>query len=140
MPERNIRSRRDFLGSSVGVGSIALASLFNPRAANSFGSQAPHFAPKAKRIIWLTQSGAPSQLDLFDYKPLLGRMFDEELPHSVRGEQRLTGMTSGQKRFPIAPSIFNFGQHGESGTWISELLPNNRLTDVHGEVIRQILH
>jgi hypothetical protein len=76
MPERNIRFRRDFLRSSIGVGSIALASLFNPRAANSIGSEAPHFAPKAKRIIPLMQSGAPSQLDLFDYKPLLGKMFD----------------------------------------------------------------
>ena len=116
-------SRRHFLGrSSTGIGAAALATLLNPSLLR--GSQGPHFAPKAKRIIWLTQAGAPSQLDLFDYKPGLAPQFDKDLPGSVRGEQRLTGMTAGQKRFPVAPSVFKFQQHGKSGMWLSELLPH----------------
>jgi len=115
-------SRRHFLSrTSTGIGAAALASLLNPRLFAA--TQTPHFAPKAKRIIWLTQAGAPSQLDLFDYKPGLASQFDKDLPGSVRGEQRLTGMTAGQKRFPIAPSVFKFHQHGQSGLWLSELLP-----------------
>lgn len=112
--------RRTFLGrSSIGVGTAALAALLDPRAA----AAATHVAPRARRVIWLTQSGAPSQLDLFDYKPGLADRFDHDLPESVRGEQRLTGMTSGQKRFPIALSIFRFARHGDAGMWISELPP-----------------
>jgi hypothetical protein len=84
----------------------------------------PHFAPKAKRVIYLFQSGAPSQLDLFDYKPQMTKFFDVDLPDSIRMGQRLTGMTSGQARFPIAPTIFKFKQHGNSGAWVSELLPH----------------
>ena len=83
----------------------------------------PHFVPKVKRVIYLFQSGAPSQLDLFDHKPLLSKMNGEELPESVFGEQRLTGMTAGQNSFPIAGSHFNFKQHGESGAWLSDLMP-----------------
>lgn len=83
-----------------------------------------HFAPKAKRIIYLFQNGAPSQLDLFDYKPMLNKMQGEDLPASIRGEQRLTGMTSGQSTFPLAGTYFNFKQYGHSGAWISELLPH----------------
>jgi hypothetical protein len=117
-------SRRTFVSrASIGVGSAALASLLNPQMLSASALRGSHFAPKAKRIIWLTQSGAPSQLDLFDYKPGLAGLFDKDLPASVRGEQRLTGMTSGQKRFPIAPSLFKFSQHGQSGLWLSELLP-----------------
>ncbi len=108
----------------MGVGSAALAGLLNRPSLAAKAETASHFAQKAKRVIWLTQSGAPSQLDLFDYKPGLAAMFDKDLPASVRGEQRLTGMTSGQKRFPIAPSVFQFTQHGRSGMWISELLPH----------------
>jgi hypothetical protein len=121
-------SRRHFLGrSSIGVGSAALASLLDPRL---LAADPSHFAPKARRIIWLTQAGAPSQLDLFDYKPGLAGMYDKDLPDSIRGGQRLTGMTSGQKRFPIAPSVFKFAQHGQSGLWMSELLPHtSRLAD-----------
>jgi hypothetical protein len=124
-------SRRTFLNrASIGVGSAALASLLNPRVLAASAPHGSHFAPKAKRVIWLTQSGAPSQLDLFDHKPGLAGLFDKELPASVRGEQRLTGMTSGQKRFPIAPSLFKFSQHGQSGLWLSELLPHtSRWTD-----------
>jgi hypothetical protein len=84
----------------------------------------PHFAPKAKRVIYLVQSGAPSQMDLFDYKPELEKYRGQELPDSIRQGQRLTGMTSGQKNFPIAPSMFKFAQHGNSGAWISELMPH----------------
>ena len=83
----------------------------------------PHHPPKAKRLIYLFMGGAPSQLDLFDYKPTLERLFDKDLPDSVRRGQRITTMTSGQKRLPIAPSKFQFERHGESGEWVSELLP-----------------
>jgi hypothetical protein len=120
-------TRRQFLGTTcAGLGVTALASLLNPRmfASSAVPGGLPHFAPKAKRVIWLTQSGAPSQLDLFDYKPGLATMFDQDLPATVRGDQRLTGMTANQARFPIAPSVFKFAQHGRSGMWLSELLPH----------------
>ncbi|HTI51650.1 MAG TPA: DUF1501 domain-containing protein, partial [Planctomycetaceae bacterium] len=119
-------TRRQFLGrTSVGIGSAALATLIQGQARGSTGIDGvPHFAPKAKRVIWLTQAGAPSQLDLFDYKPGLKELFDKDLPESVRNGQRLTGMTAGQTRFPIAPSQFQFGQHGQSGIWLSETLPH----------------
>ena len=84
----------------------------------------PHFAPKAKRVIYLFQSGAPSQMDLFDYKPRLKEFHGTELPDSVRMGQRLTGMTAAQSSFPVAPSIFKLQQHGQSGAWLSELLPH----------------
>ena len=83
----------------------------------------PHFPPRVKRVIYLFQSGAPSQLDLFDYKPLLNKMNGQDLPESVRGGQRLTGMTSGQASFPLAGTLFNFKQHGDSGAWMSDLMP-----------------
>ena len=122
-------TRRQFLGrASTGIGAAALASLLNPQASAAPGLS--HFAPKAKRVIWLTQAGAPSQLDLFDYKPGLREQFDKDLPDSVRNGQRVTGMTSGQARFPIAPSVFAFKQHGNAGHWLSELLPHTaRLAD-----------
>lgn len=114
-------TRRHFFGkSATGIGGAALSSLLSRDAL----AGATHFAPKAKRVIYLFQSGAPSQLDLFDWKPQLAKHFDEELPDSIRQGQRLTGMTSGQKRFPVAPTKFEFNQHGESGQWISELMPN----------------
>ena len=123
-------NRRQFFGrAATGIGAAALSSLLNPKA---FGSEnedpllpkLPHFAPKAKRVIYLFQSGAPSQLDLFDYKPEMTKLYDTDLPDSIRMGQRLTGMTSGQTRFPVAPSIFKFKQHGESRAWVSELLPH----------------
>lgn len=103
----------------------------------------PHFQPRAKRVIYLFQSGAPSQLDLFDHKPRLRDLRGTELPDSVRGTQRLTGMTSRQPSFPIAPSKYRFRQHGESGAWFSQLLPHTaRVVDelcivktVHTEAI-----
>ena len=84
----------------------------------------PHFAPKAKRAIYLFMNGGPSQLDLFDYKPKMAELFDKDLPDSIRKGQRLTTMTSGQARFPIAPSKYKFIRAGKCGTWITELLPH----------------
>lgn len=115
--------RRQFLGNAGScIGATAFASLLNPRlfAAN----QSPTFSPRARRVIWLTQAGAPSQLELLDHKPGLEAHFDKDLPASIRGEQRLTGMTSGQKRFPVAPSVYKFKPRGKSGIWMSELLPH----------------
>ena len=125
-------NRRQFIGRAVtGIGSAALATLLNPRlfAARGLASM-PDFAPRAKRIIWLTQAGAPSQLDLFDYKPQLHMRFNEDLPDSVRQGQRITTLTSGQRRLPVAPSLFSFKQYGQSGQWMSELLPHTaRMAD-----------
>jgi hypothetical protein len=121
--------RRTFL-ARAGLGSIALASLMGGAsgASDSIRSSAangtgPHFRPRAKRVIYLFQSGAPSQLDLFDPKPDLFGRFGEELPDSIRRGQRLTGMTASQSRFPVAPSRYRFEQHGRSGLALSELLP-----------------
>lgn len=124
-------NRRKFLSRlSIGIGSAALGSLLIPDLFSSSGSeehlaaQLPHFAPKAKRIIYLFQNGAPSQLDLFDYKPKLREMFGQDLPGSIRMGQRLTGMTANQERFPLAGSKFEFSQYGQHRAWISELLPH----------------
>lgn len=119
-------NRRIFLkNSSAAIGAAALGSLLQQEAsAASPGRVFPNFAPKAKRIIYLFQSGAPSQLDLFDPKPQMEKHRAEDLPASIRKGQRLTTMTSGQKAFPVAPSIFKFAQHGKSGIWLSELLPH----------------
>lgn len=87
------------------------------------GAIGPHFAPKAKNVIYLHMVGGPPQMDLYDYKPVMKEWFDKDLPESVRMGQRLTTMTSGQARFPIAPSLYKFAQHGKSGMWVSELLP-----------------
>src|SRR5437588_13109486 len=115
----NPTSRRHFLTqSSLSLGAMALASLTQDAAAG------PHFAPKAKRIIYLFMHGGPSQLDLLDHKPGLKKLHGQELPPSVRGDQRLTGMTSGQKSLPVAASLFRFRQHGKGGAWVSELLPH----------------
>src|SRR3989440_12281424 len=83
----------------------------------------PHFAPKAKRVIYLFMAGGPAQMDLLDYKPTLEKLHGTELPSSIRMGQRLTGMTSGQSSFPVVKSLFKFSQHGKSGTYVSELLP-----------------
>jgi len=114
-------TRRQLFGrASAGIGTAALASLLGE--GRTFA--APHFAPKAKRVIYLFMHGGPSQLDLFDHKPGLKKLHGQEMPPSVLGDQRLTGMTSGQKSKPITSSLFNFQQHGQSGAWMSELLPN----------------
>ena len=89
-----------------------------------------HFAPKAKHVIYLHMVGGPPQMDLYDYKPRMNEYFDKDLPDSIRMGQRLTTMTSGQKRFPIAPSKYKFARHGKSGMWVCELLPHTaRMVD-----------
>jgi hypothetical protein len=130
------QNRRAFLGNAgVAAGKIALATLLAPELLSTVhaGKQSrahpalpglPHFQPKARRLIYLFMNGAPSQIDLWDYKPALGNLFDTDLPDSIRQGQRLTTMSSGQKRFPIAPSIYKFAQHGQCGRWVSELLPH----------------
>ncbi len=129
-------TRRHFFGrSAAGIGTAVLASLFENdglAAATTGGDSAssgglsglPHFAAKAKRVIYLFQSGGPSQMDLYDYKPKLDNMRATELPSSIRMGQRLTGMTATQTSFPVAPTIFNFERRGESGAWVSDLLPH----------------
>ncbi len=135
---RMLMTRRHFFGlNATGIGTAALAQLLGkdlladntdkPMGAGQSGMGdslgLPHFAPKAKRVIWLFQSGGPSQIELFDYKPALEKVRGTDLPESIRKGQRLTGMTSTQDHFPMVPSTFKFGQHGKSGTLISELLP-----------------
>jgi hypothetical protein len=127
-------NRRHFLrGSSMGLGALALGSLAGVSDATAVSTSAPqspapspqpHFAAKAKRIIYLFQSGAPSQFETFDYKPKLHELRGQELPASVRMGQRLTTMTSGQSAFPMVPSLFPFSKHGECGAWVSNLLPH----------------
>jgi len=125
-------NRRKFLSRlSLGIGSVALGSLLIPdllsgkeEAEDALMRALPHFAPKAKRIIYLFQNGAPSQLETFDYKPLLAKNFGQELPDSIRAGQRLTGMTAGQTSFPLVGSYFGFNQYGESRAWISSLFPH----------------
>ena len=131
--------RRNTAGIAIGI--PALAALLtkdgfaadtatDPKTGGLVGL--PHFSPKAKRVIFLHQSGAPSQMELFDYKPGLVNLQGKDLPDSVRMGQRITGMTSGQSSFPVAPSIFKFNQYGRSNTWISELLP------YHGKIVDDI--
>lgn len=126
---RHETRRQFFRQGGNALGMAALASL----GANvSFGSdptrvgglpQLPHFPPKTKNVIYLHMVGGPSQMDLFDYKPQMQDWYDKDLPESIRNGQRLTTMTSGQSRFPIAPSKYKFEQHGQCGMWLSELLP-----------------
>src|SRR5882724_5936256 len=118
-----ITRRQLFGGSALGLGTAALASLLR---AEESPATVPHFdfAPTAKRVIYLFQSGAPSQIDLFDHKPKLADLRATDLPDSIRQGQRLTGMTATQTSFPVAPSMFKFAQHGNSGAWVSELMPH----------------
>ena len=127
--ESNRLNRRTFLGQSAGgLGALGLSTLLHRTGSaatgipNSF-PDLPHFAPKAKRVIYLFQSGAPSQIETFDHKPLLHQRHGQELPESIRQGQRLTGMTAGQSSFPMAGSQFPFSRYGQSGTWFSSLLP-----------------
>ncbi|MCS5626176.1 MAG: DUF1501 domain-containing protein [Planctomycetes bacterium] len=125
-----VETRRHFFSRTAGgIGTAALASLVNPDLFAENKTKAglpglPHFAPKAKRVIYLFMSGAPSQLDMWDYKPGMKEYYNKDLPDSIRNGQRITTMTSGQKRFPVAPSIFKFNRHGSHGAWVSELLPH----------------
>ncbi|MCE9605030.1 MAG: DUF1501 domain-containing protein [Planctomycetia bacterium] len=135
---RQLETRRQFFGHGKNVvGAAALSALLGREAGTAHGAAptaaiAPagirlpgqHFAPKAKNVIYLHMVGGPAQMDLYDYKPTMRKWFDKDLPESVRMGQRLTTMTSGQARFPIAPSKYKFAQHGKSGMWVSELLPN----------------
>src|SRR4051812_19268254 len=117
--DRELLTRRYFFGkASAGLGIAALSSLLHAGEDTGGLPGLPQFPPTAKRVIYLFQSGAPSQMELFDYKPKLKDLAATELPESVRGGQRLTGMTSGQTSFPIAPSLFQFRQHGDSGAWV----------------------
>ena len=125
-------NRRKFLSKlSLGIGSVALGSLLMPDLLSGIGGDSagdfipgiPNFAPKAKRVIYLFQDGAPSQLELLDYKPKLREMMGQELPASVRGSQILTGMTANQKSFPLAGSYYDFKQYGKTKAWVSDLLP-----------------
>lgn len=135
-------SRRQFFGNSgLRMGSLAMAALAGSAAASTAHSSRtaraaasdqvvhpalpglPHFAPKAKSVIYLHTNGGPSQIDTWDYKPGLEEQFDKDLPESIRSGQRITTMTSGQSRFPVAPSKFKFAQHGQCRRWVSELLP-----------------
>src|SRR4051812_15207248 len=121
-------TRRHFFGRTAsGIGIAALANLLGPdlRADVHGGLPGlPHFAPKAKRVIYLFQSGGPSQMELFDYKPKLVDFQGADLPESIRNGQRLTGMSATQSSFPVVPSRFQFAQHGQSAAWVSELLPH----------------
>ncbi len=118
-------TRRQFFGATAGgIGAAALATLLSDDLHAAGLPGLPHFAPTAKRVIYLFQSGAPSQMDMFDYKPRLADLRGSELPASIRMGQRLTGMTSTQATFPVAPPKFTFAQHGQSGAWLSDLLPH----------------
>jgi hypothetical protein len=121
-------TRRHFFGrTALGLGTAALATLSAGRAKGATATgglpDLPHFAPKAKRAIYLFMNGGPSQMDMFDYKPAMDKLFDKDLPESIRNRQRLTTMTSGQTRFPVAPSKYKFARHGQCGAWVSELMP-----------------
>jgi len=127
-------SRGEFLKkTTMGLGALALGSLLNPTVGHTSTSTTdsgieilgkPHFPPKVKRVIYLFQSGGPSQLELFDYKPKLRELYGQDLPESVRQGQRLTGMSAGQATFPMVGSPYQFAQHGQSGLWASELIPH----------------
>jgi hypothetical protein len=138
-PERELElmvTRRQLFGrTATGIGVAALSALLGDGAMAAppgakkregfFGALAkPHYAPKIKRVIYLFQSGGPSHIDLFDYKPQLQKVQGQELPSSIRQGQRITGMTSGQKAFPCAAPMFKFQQQGKAGVWLSELMPH----------------
>jgi hypothetical protein len=120
---RQLTRRHLFGRAATGLGAAALGSLLGAESGSGPGSELPHFAPKAKRVIYLFQSGGPSQMELFDYKPRLVDKYKTELPESIRMGQRLTGMSATQSTFPVVPSRFAFQKHGKSGAFVSELLP-----------------
>src|SRR5579863_9810600 len=126
-----LMTRRHFFGRQAGgIGLAALAGLLSTRLRADTAPHKvygglpgmPNFAPKARRVIYLFQSGGPSQMELFDYKPRLVDFQGQDLPESVRNGQRLTGMSASQATFPVVPSAFKFARHGDSGAWVSELL------------------
>ena len=127
---QRLTTRRNLLGrSTTGLGALAVSSLLGREAmgANLLqggDSSVPHFAPRAKRVIYMFMSGGPSHIDLFDYKPAMRELHGKELPESIRRGQRLTTMTSGQTSFPCVAPMFDFKRHGQHQTWVSELLPH----------------
>ena len=142
-----LQNRRQFFhGAGLSLGGLALHQLMSGTTSAAQSKDQvhkplpgfPHFTPKAKRLIYLHMNGAPSQLDLFDYKPQLQKYYDKDLPDSVRNGQRITGMTSGQARFPVAPSIFKFSQCGKGGIWMSELVPHIQEVADHIAMIRSV--
>src|SRR3989449_4990690 len=134
LENRLLMTRRHFFGrGAAGIGAAALGSLLNPNLFAALANESdssklplgkPHFAPRAKRVIYLFMAGGPSQMDLLDYKPTLEKLHNTELPDSVRMGQRITTMTSGQKAFPVVKPIFKFVQPGKCGAWVSDLLPH----------------
>ena len=130
-----LETRRQFLASGVSVvGAAALSALFDADSARGAAADKTkldrtktalptHHKAKTRQIIYLHMVGGPPQMDLYDYKPKMQAWFDKDLPNSVRMGQRLTTMTSGQARFPIAPSKYKWGRHGKNGVWVSELVP-----------------
>ena len=128
-------TRRSLLGSStVSLGAFALGNLLTREKADAAVGETkseglpelPHFAPKAKRVIYLFQSGGPSHVDLFDYHEAMDSLHGTDLPDSVRGGQRLTGMTSRQKSFPVVKPLWGGHRCGEHGTWISDIVPHTQ--------------
>jgi hypothetical protein len=118
-----VSTRRELLArAGYGIGAAALSTLLGP--ARAAERQFPNFAPKAKRVIFLFQAGGPSHLDLLDYKPEIRNRFNQDIPPSIFGGQRVTGMVAQQDRFPVVPTMYEFHQHGQSGLWISDLLPH----------------
>src|SRR5689334_14102622 len=118
-------ARREMLArAGYGLGAAALQGLLNAPATAATPRAFPNFAPRAKRVIFLFQAGGPSHLDLLDYKPVMKGRFDQDIPPSVFGTQRVTGMVAQQDRFPVVPTMYGFKQYGESGQWLSELLPH----------------
>src|SRR5690606_18529287 len=132
VPPSGLGRRRFLRAAAGGLSTLAVSRIagFEPPTARASADPAnpapPVPTPRAKRAIWLFMAGGPSSLDLFDYKPRLVDLYNQDLPESVRGDQRLTGMTANQTRFPIVPSLFQFAQSGASGAWVSELLPYTR--------------
>jgi hypothetical protein len=125
---QTLTRRHFFAKGALGLGTAALATMLPERRAAAMTATGgipdlPHFAPKARRAIYLFMNEGPSQMDMWDHKPKMDAMFDKDLPDSIRKGQRLTTMTSGQARFPIAPSKYKWARHGKNGTWVSELLP-----------------
>ena len=131
---QNETRRQFFRSSGFSLGTAALASLLGAERSRAAGSKTganaalpeTHFPAKAKNVIYLHMVGGPSQMDLFDYKPKMQEYYDKDLPESVRKGQRLTTMTSGQARFPIAPSKYKFAQYGKSGMWLSDVMVVSR--------------
>src|SRR5207244_4679225 len=118
-------SRRELLArAAYGLGAAALGTLLGKPEAAAATRPFPNFAPRAKRVIFLFQAGGPSHLDLLDYKPEMKGRFDQDIPPSIFGGQRVTGMVAQQDRFPVVPTMYGFRQYGQSGRWLSELLPH----------------